>query len=64
MYLIWTYAIDAIPTELIEAARMDGAGEFRIFFTIALKLLTPGVVTVLLFAVVATGTTTSCRSSC
>lgn len=54
MYLIWTYAIDAIPTELIEAARMDGAGEFRIFFTIALKLLTPGVVTVLLFAVVAT----------
>ncbi|WP_022903561.1 carbohydrate ABC transporter permease [Curtobacterium sp. B8] len=54
MYLIWTYAIDAVPTEVIEAARMDGAGEFRIFFTIALRLLAPGVVTVLLFAVVAT----------
>ncbi len=36
MYLIWTYAIDAVPTEVIEAARMDGAGEFRIFFTNAL----------------------------
>ncbi|WIB76738.1 carbohydrate ABC transporter permease [Curtobacterium sp. MCPF17_002] len=54
MYLIWTYAVDAIPAELLEAARMDGAGEFRIFFTIALRLLAPGVVTVLLFAVVAT----------
>ncbi|MFZ7087640.1 carbohydrate ABC transporter permease [Curtobacterium sp. RRHDQ10] len=54
LYLIWTYAVDAIPMELIEAARMDGAGEFRIFFTIALRLLMPGVVTVLLFAVVAT----------
>ena len=54
MYLIWTYAVDAIPAELLEDARMDGAGEFRIFFTIALRLLAPGVVTVLLFAVVAT----------
>lgn len=54
MYLVWTYAVDAIPTELIEAARMDGANEIRIFFTIALRLLTPGIVTVLLFTIVAT----------
>lgn len=54
LYLIWTYAKDAIPDELLEAARMDGAGELRIFFTIALRLLAPGVVTVLLFAIVAT----------
>ncbi len=54
MYLVWTYAVDAIPTELLEAARMDGASELRIFFTIAVKLLTPGIVTVLLFSVVAT----------
>jgi multiple sugar transport system permease protein len=33
---------------------MDGAGEFRTFFTISIRLLTPGIVTVLLFAVVAT----------
>ena len=54
IYLIWTYATDAIPTELLEAARMDGAGEFRTFFTISLRLLVPGIVTVLMFAIVAT----------
>lgn len=54
LYLVWIYAIDAIPTELLEAARMDGAGELRTFFTISLRLLMPGIVTVLLFAVVAT----------
>ena len=54
LYLVWVYATDAVPTELLEAARMDGAGEFRTFFTISIRLLTPGIVTVLLFAVVAT----------
>jgi multiple sugar transport system permease protein len=54
LYLVWTFATDAVPGELLEAARMDGASEFRIFFTIALKLLAPGIVTVLLFAIVAT----------
>ncbi len=52
MYLIWVYAQEAVPMSLIEAARLDGAGEFRIFFTIALRLLAPSVVTVLLFAIV------------
>ena len=54
LYLIWTYAQDAIPSELLEAARMDGAGEFRTFFTISWRLLTPGLITVLLFTLVAT----------
>lgn len=54
LYLIWVYAIDAVPTELLEAARIDGSGEIRTFFTISLRLLGPGIVTVLLFAVVAT----------
>ncbi|WP_390895060.1 carbohydrate ABC transporter permease [Microbacterium festucae] len=54
LYLIWTYAVDAVPTELLEAARVDGSGEFRTFFTISLRLLAPGIVTVLLFAIVAT----------
>ncbi len=35
LYLIWVYAVDAVPTELLEAARIDGAGEFRTFFTIS-----------------------------
>jgi len=54
LYLIWVYAADAVPTELLEAARIDGAGEFRTFFVISARLLSPGVVTVLLFTVVAT----------
>ncbi|WP_082177475.1 carbohydrate ABC transporter permease [Arthrobacter sp. RIT-PI-e] len=54
LYLMWTFASQAIPTELLESARMDGAGEFRTFFQICLPLLGPGVVTVLLFTMVAT----------
>lgn len=54
LYLMWIYARDAIPTELLEAARVDGAREWRAFFAISLKLLRPGMITVLLFSVVAT----------
>jgi multiple sugar transport system permease protein len=54
LYLMWTFATDAVPDELIESARVDGAGEFRTFFSIAMPLLAPGTVTVLLFNVVAT----------
>ncbi|KQM83601.1 ABC transporter permease [Agromyces sp. Leaf222] len=54
LYLVWVYAIDAVPTELLESARIDGAGEIRTFFTISARLLAPGFVTVLLFTIVAT----------
>ncbi|WTY84280.1 carbohydrate ABC transporter permease [Micromonospora sp. NBC_01405] len=54
LYLIWTFASDAVPTEMIESARVDGAGEFRTFFSVSAPLLAPGTVTVLLFNVVAT----------
>jgi multiple sugar transport system permease protein len=54
LYLMWVFAGEAIPTELMEAARIDGSGELRTFFTIALPLLAPGVVTVSLFTMVAT----------
>ncbi|OCG76367.1 carbohydrate ABC transporter permease [Microbacterium sediminis] len=54
LYLMWTFASEAVPTELMEAARIDGAGEFRIFWQVALRLLAPGMVTVLLFTMVAT----------
>lgn len=52
VYLMRIYAERAVPEELLDAARVDGAGEFRIFATIALRLLAPGLVTVLLFAFV------------
>jgi multiple sugar transport system permease protein len=51
---MWTFAADAVPDELLESARVDGAGEFRTFFSIASPLLAPGTVTVLLFNVVMT----------
>ncbi|MDF7664567.1 carbohydrate ABC transporter permease [Bifidobacterium sp. ESL0745] len=54
LYLMWIFSEQAVPTELIEAARVDGAGEFRTFFTIALPLLAPGIVTTALFTIVAT----------
>lgn len=54
LYLMWTFAAEAVPTELLEAARIDGAGEFRTFFRVSLPLLAPGIVTVLLFTMVAT----------
>ncbi|WP_341997255.1 carbohydrate ABC transporter permease [Microbacterium sp. LWH7-1.2] len=53
LYLIWVYARDAIPTELLEAARVDGSGELRTFLTISLRLLAPAVATVGLFSIVA-----------
>lgn len=53
MYIMRTYVQLSVPRELMDAARIDGAGELRIFFRIALPLMVPGVMTVLLIAVVA-----------
>jgi putative aldouronate transport system permease protein len=39
----------ALPEELIDAARVDGAGEWRIFFSIALPLARPALATIGLF---------------
>ncbi len=39
-----------IPDDLIEAARIDGAGEFRIFLTIIVPVLTPVLATLGIFA--------------
>ncbi|MEU0659446.1 carbohydrate ABC transporter permease [Streptomyces lavendulocolor] len=54
LYLMWVFASEAVPAELLEAARIDGSGEVRTFFRIALPLLMPGTITVLLFSMVAT----------
>jgi len=52
VYLMRVYAIDAVPDDLLDAARVDGAGEFRTFFQVALPLMRPAVVTVLLLSIV------------
>jgi len=43
VFLMRQYML-SIPDELIEAAKVDGAGETRTFFTIALPLATPMLV--------------------
>lgn len=48
------YAQISVPNELLEAARIDGAGEARIFFTIVLRILSPAMVTIFLFLFVST----------
>ena len=48
------YADSSVPMELLEAARIDGAGELRIFSTMVLRLLAPAMVTIFLFIFVAT----------
>ncbi|AOS63816.1 carbohydrate ABC transporter permease [Actinoalloteichus hymeniacidonis] len=54
LYLMWVFAAQAVPRDLLEAARIDGAGEIRSFLRVSLPLLAPGTVTVLLFTTVAT----------
>jgi multiple sugar transport system permease protein len=54
LFLMWVYARDAVSDSLLEAARIDGAGELAIFFKVTLRSLAPGFVTVLLFTLVAT----------
>ncbi|MFF4846283.1 carbohydrate ABC transporter permease [Streptomyces collinus] len=49
VYLSRIFATASVPDEVMEAARMDGAGEFRIFATIALRLMAPALVTIFLF---------------
>ncbi|MCX5602655.1 carbohydrate ABC transporter permease [Streptomyces phaeochromogenes] len=45
VFIMRQYAM-SIPDELLEAARIDGAGEFRIFFGIFLPLAGPAVATI------------------
>jgi multiple sugar transport system permease protein len=52
IFLVRQYA-RSIPDELLEAARIDGAGEARIFATIVLPLLRPIVVTLAIFTFLA-----------
>ncbi|NEE22579.1 carbohydrate ABC transporter permease [Streptomyces sp. SID7499] len=53
VYLARIYAAAAVPADVVEAGRMDGAGEWRIFTRIALPMMIPGMVTVFLFQFVA-----------
>ena len=53
VFLARVYGGSAVPDELLEAARMDGAREFRIFRTISFRIMSPALVTIFLFQFVA-----------
>jgi multiple sugar transport system permease protein len=49
VYLGRIFSQGYIPNEVLEAARMDGASELKMYARVALRMLGPGVVTVFLF---------------
>src|SRR3990167_677663 len=53
IFLMRQYIGSAIPRELVEAARMDGCGEFRIYWNIVLPLTTPALGTLGLISFIA-----------
>ncbi len=53
VFLMRAYIDDAISNEIIDAGRVDGAGEFHIFSKLAFRMLMPGFTTVLILAFVA-----------
>ncbi|WP_432485539.1 carbohydrate ABC transporter permease [Kineococcus esterisolvens] len=48
-FLCRIFAGAVVPTSLVESARLDGAGELRIFHTFGLRMMVPALVTVFLF---------------
>jgi multiple sugar transport system permease protein len=53
VYLMRVYIEQGVDDALLDAARIDGAGEFRIFRSIVFRLIAPAFVTVLLLSFVA-----------
>jgi multiple sugar transport system permease protein len=53
LFLARIYAQASISDEILEAARLDGAGEMKIFHSIVLRQLVPAIVTIFLFQFVA-----------
>jgi multiple sugar transport system permease protein len=48
IFLARVYAVSAVPTETMEAARIDGANDARVFVSVALPMMVPGMVTIFL----------------
>lgn len=42
--------MEGVPTELMESARVDGAGEYRILFQIVLPQVKPAILTLIIFS--------------
>ncbi|MFC9175727.1 MULTISPECIES: carbohydrate ABC transporter permease [unclassified Streptomyces] len=53
VYLARMFSASYVPGEVLEAARMDGAGELRSFLSVGLRMIAPGYVTIFLFQLTA-----------
>jgi len=53
IYLCRIYAAASVPDAMLEAGRIDGASEFRLFRSVGLRLMVPGLVTVFLLQFIA-----------
>ncbi|WP_037304556.1 carbohydrate ABC transporter permease [Amycolatopsis orientalis] len=53
VYLGRIFSQGYVPGEVLEAARIDGAGELTMYRKVALRMLAPGVVTIFLFQLTA-----------
>src|SRR6185437_5751777 len=54
VYLMSLFVADAVPDTLVDAARVDGAGEFTAFWKVSRPLLMPGMVTLFLLSFIGT----------
>lgn len=52
VFFMYVYSRQTIPAALLDAGRVDGAGELRLFHTVGLRLLVPGFVTLTLLSFV------------
>ncbi|MFD5695296.1 carbohydrate ABC transporter permease [Streptomyces rubiginosohelvolus] len=53
VYLARMFSASYVPDEVLEAARVDGANELRSFFSVGLRMIAPGYVTIFLFQLTA-----------
>lgn len=53
IYLARIYANASVPDELLEAGRLDGAGEGALFLSVGLRLMGPGLITIFLLQFIA-----------
>ena len=54
VYFMWLFSADAVPGALLDAARIDGAGEFKAFWKVSRPALMPGMVTLFLLSFIGT----------
>jgi multiple sugar transport system permease protein len=54
VYFMSIFAADAVPDNLVDSARVDGAGEMRTLWQIGRPLLMPGIVTLFLLSFIGT----------